>query len=59
MNLIHHNLFHKLHLDEALSQHNGKIAIAVIKKTLQNCLADFVVAIIFLTVHCLTSLCDD
>lgn len=58
MNLIHLNQFYKLHLDEALSQHNGKIAI-VVQNSLQNWLADFVVAIIFLTVHCLTSLCDD
>jgi len=29
MNLIHLKLFHKLHLAEALSQHNGKIAIVL------------------------------
>ena len=34
---IHLNLFYKLHLGEALSQHNGKIATVVISWKLTHC----------------------
>ena len=52
---IHLNLFHKLHLEEALSQHNGKIATVVIsgKLTYYFCHSSS-----FRNCACLTSLCD-